>query len=300
MSDYAKNVSVIIINYNTGQLLRDCVDSVFEQMEICLLEVIVVDNASGDESFLSLPERPGLIKIKNKENLGFAAANNQAITQSRGTYLFFLNPDTKIANGQILQAVEFLAEKGKRSALGFQLLDSEGRRLFSCRRLPCLRDVWAKVFFNRDNRERRIFPRQIVEQPMGAALLVKKAVIDQIGAFDERFFLYYEDVDLCRRIKDSGGEIYFYPEIEIIHHGCVSAFYDFPATLEHNYRSFYQYFRKYYSGRITLILKPLMLLEILKKIVFFSLVASLSPRQRRQNSQRLKGYRTILAKNIFL
>ena len=89
MSDYAKNVSVIIINYNTGQLLRDCVDSVFEQMEICLLEVIVVDNASGDESFLSLPERPGLIKIKNKENLGFAAANNQAITQSRGTYLFF-------------------------------------------------------------------------------------------------------------------------------------------------------------------------------------------------------------------
>ncbi|MBU4477610.1 MAG: glycosyltransferase family 2 protein [Candidatus Omnitrophica bacterium] len=300
------DLSIIVVNYNAGELLEECVKSVYEKINDISFEVIVVDNASQDSSIVSLKQKfPSVVLIENKNNRGFAAANNQALELSRGTYILFLNPDTKIISGSFHEMIDFAGKNEDLGALGVKLLNSDGSLQLSCRKFPSLKSVARQMFFlDKKNYEKLgnyDRPREI-DQPMGAALLARKSVLDKIGGFDERFFLYYEEVDLCKRIKERGWKIYFYPGISVTHYGCVCAFQNYAKNIEENYRSLYKYFYKHYGVFDVFLVKLITTAGICIRILILSVNAVLPIKKMdiRDAKMRFKGYFLLLFKNLFL
>ncbi len=229
------DLSVIIVNWNTGSLLKKCIESIYQKTQNLDFEVIVVDNASNDNS-VSLAKKTCLDfkLIQNKENLGFAAANNQGAQKAKGEYLIFLNPDTELKNDALLKMVSFLRENPKVKILGPKLLNSDGTVQKSVRAFPKFLDqvlILLKVhhflpklkplqryFLKKFNYEKS----QEVDQVMGAALMIRKKDFEKLGRFDEKFYIWFEEVDLCKRAKKSGGEVYYFKTAKITHHGAVS------------------------------------------------------------------------------
>jgi len=223
------------------------------------LQVIVVDNASTDESpelLQSMASDLGFDLILNDENLGFAAANNQALAQARGRYFMLLNPDTEVVGDGLSRLIEKMDEDSRLGAIGPQLLDVHGQITASCRRLPNLeRSFWHLSYLD------KLFPRlprvrdymmsdfdhlssRDVEQPQGAALLLRRSVVDEIGPLDERFFLYYEEVDWCARVAAAGYRIHFLAEAQVRHAAGSSADKVWGRAIHHFFESMVRYHRK--------------------------------------------------------
>ena len=249
------DLSIIIVSYNTKKLLADCLTSVFTQTKDLNYEVIVVDNGSTDESVKSIKQLANyelrvkdkknnpqsvtrnqtIVKlIENKENLGFAKANNQALRQIRqglrlssaerphceqaqGEYVLLLNSDTKIVDNALKKLVDFAKGKEELGVVGPKLLNPDGTPQPSVAPFFTLSKafIWLmtgdRFLYSSPSRTRQ------VDWVMGAALMVKKDVIKKVGLLDEKFFMYMEEVDWCYRIKKAGFEIWFYPQAEIFH-----------------------------------------------------------------------------------
>ncbi|MCP4613412.1 MAG: glycosyltransferase family 2 protein [Planctomycetes bacterium] len=225
-------LSIIIISWNVREDLRTCICSIEENKPSCTFEVIIVDNASTDGTIEMLKKDfPEIKLIVNHDNRGFAVANNQAINKSQSKYILFLGPDTIIHPKSLDILVEFMDSNEDVGTCGSKLLNADGSIQDSVRRFPSFRGVlyrhtafkfmgifkgqyrkWLMYDFINDK-------QQDVEQVMGAAMLVRKSVIDQVGMMDERFFIYYEEVDLCYRIKQAGWRIVHIPEAVITHLG---------------------------------------------------------------------------------
>lgn len=225
-------LSIIIVSWNVKDLLKKCLDSIYQNQGDLELEVFVVDNASTDGT----PEMvrndfPSVSLIENKNNRGFAAANNQAIKLAKGEYILILNPDTEIMGDTLQKSIEFMEQNPKAGILGCQILNSDRTVQPSVRRFPTFWPIFLiflklpKIFPNLSAVNHYLFrdfdylKTQSVDQIMGAFMLVKKEVFRKIGFFDERFFLWFEEVDLCRRAASAGFEIFYYPEAKIIHYG---------------------------------------------------------------------------------
>jgi len=258
--DQPLDLSVIIVNWNAHDYLVECLTSVEHQAGGLSLEAWVVDNGSTDGS-AELVERefPGVKLLVNRENRGFARANNQALSLAQGRYLLFLNPDTRLLPQVLSTLTQFLDHHPCAGAVAPQILSPEGCIQPSCRRFPTL----GTVFWEATGLD-RIFPRhpllgrylmgdwdhqtlRQVDQPMGACLMVRRTALDQAGPFDERFFLFFEEVDLCRRLKSAGWDIYFVPQARIIHYGGQSTGQNSRRTAWLFHRSRYKYFRKHFG-----------------------------------------------------
>ena len=194
----------------------------------------MVDNASFDRSPQMVEkEFPGVKLIRNKENLGFAKANNQAIRLSKGRYILLLNSDTVVLDGALGKMVEFMNDHPEAGAAGCKLLDSKKNLQKSINKFPSLLcQCWGKSLLP------AIFPKikfsYVIDQPdfysttqevdwiTGAFLILSMSAIKQIGFLDEDFFMYGEDTDLCWRIKKGGWKVYFYPGTKVVHLGGVS------------------------------------------------------------------------------
>ncbi len=226
------NVSIIILSYNTRDLLERCLSSLFQaETEQDRWEVIVVDNASADGSAAAVKKGfPRVHVIENKKNLGFAAGNNIGIKKSKGNIILLLNSDTEVSVGAIQETVSYLDHHPKVGVVTCKLIRPDGSMDPACHRgFPTPGAALAyfsgleKIFptislFGGYHQGYKDFsqPHEI-DSPSGAFFLVKKEVIDQVGLLDERFFMYGEDLDWSYRIKKAGWSIIFYPYVSVLH-----------------------------------------------------------------------------------
>ncbi len=224
------DVTIVIVNWNTREMLRNCLASIFDQTRRATFEVIVVDNASGDGTVEMIQTGfPRVILIANPENRGFAAANNQAIRQGRGRAILLLNPDTIIQDGAIDKCLDYLAAHPEIGALGPKVFWPSGERQSSVFRFPGLLNMLLDVthlpdicsehwFWNRTRYAGSDWdqPRE-VDVVAGCFLLVRRQIVEQVGALDEEFFMYGEEAEWCYRIKQAGWRIVYFPGARIIH-----------------------------------------------------------------------------------
>jgi GT2 family glycosyltransferase len=232
------DVSVCIVNWNSCDLLRGCLDSLQNQPQGVRIETIVVDNASTDGApEMVRREFPEVLLIRNSANVGFSRANNQAARRALGRYLFFLNNDTVVPAGTIGRLVDYLEGHPAVGILGPRLRDGLGRTQVSYRELPTVAAFlhrtyllrWTGLFRRsyrrfRSCRRRAFDPTETMPVPvlMGAAMLMPRTAFDEIGGWDEGYVFGGEDIDLCARVGRCRPIVYL-PEVEITHYGRESA-----------------------------------------------------------------------------
>lgn len=223
----------MIVNWNTGHQLRNCLHSVetTRQDHFSLGSLIVVDNGSNDGSSSNLPQKLPLLLITNEANRGFAAACNQGARSGRSEFILFLNPDTRLEEDSLDIALRYMSQKENSNVgiCGVQLRSSSGEVSRSCARFPSLRTMYSEML-GLTNLLPTIFEGQfmrhwahdkdrVVDQIMGAFFLVRRAVHERLNGFDERFFVYMEDVDYSLRAKRLGYDSFFLAQTHLVHLG---------------------------------------------------------------------------------
>ncbi len=216
-----KLVSVIIISYNSQDFIKKCIESILKNMP-GNGEVIVLDNASLDRTVEILKRFGNKIHlIESGENLGFAKGSNKAAQKAKGDYLFFLNPDTEMMNPSLEELVSFYKSHSNAGVVAPRLIMPGGKIQPSVKKLPTIWGALREYILGEKKAYSEYAPVREsaveVEMVYGAAMLVKKDLFDSLGGFDERFFLYYEDADLCRRIHEIGQKVYYFPKVSIKH-----------------------------------------------------------------------------------
>lgn len=221
-------LSIIIVSWNTVDLLAQCLESIYANPPDGEFEVWVVDNASTDSSVPMVGRQfPQVKLLANDTNLGFAGANNQAIRQSTGDFVLLLNPDTEVKPGALDTLVRFMEAHPQVGAAGSRLLNPDQTLQASCYPVPTLsRELW-RLFHLDTIRPYGCYrmadwdlnrPRA-VEVVQGAALILRRAALDQIGLMDEEYFMYSEELDLCYRLQKGGWPLYWVPQSKIVHYG---------------------------------------------------------------------------------
>jgi hypothetical protein len=218
------NLSIIIVSFNTKDLLKRCLESLPS-----FLEIIVVDNGSTDGTILMLKKikesKNKKIKIiENKENVGFARAVNQGLKQAEGEYLLLLNSDIFVKGNALEKLINFAKEQSQIGVVGGKLINPDGSLQGSCFYLPTISRIVREFWFNGSSFLNKYAPlgkKPVeVEAIIGAVFLIPKKVLRKVGFFDERYFMYFEDLDYCRRVRKNGFKVYYLPEAEFIHeHG---------------------------------------------------------------------------------
>ena len=225
-------LAVIIVSYNTSQLLHACLTSLVNAGSAHEVEIFVVDNDSRDDSVAMVRRHfPQVRLIANRQNLGFAAANNQAYQEIAGDYLVLLNPDAQLQPGSLDRIVDFMEANPRVGICGGRVVNPQGQLEPSARRFPNslfkfliisgLSDRFASSRFLA-RADYKYFDHQTpleVDWVPGTFTILRRAMLDQIGFFDERFFLYYEETDLCLRARRAGWQVYFFPGAEVVHIG---------------------------------------------------------------------------------
>lgn len=255
-------LSVIIVNWNTRDLLQACLQSLSENDFAHTDEIIVVDNASSDDSVAMVQNKFTAVRILPlPKNVGFSRGNNEGIAIARGKYILLLNSDTEVRSGALDKMCAYLDAHPGVGAVGAKLISPDGSIQESCRAFPSHKTA----LFNRKSLLTRMFPnnrysRQYLLSPedrlttrevdwvMGAALMTRRSIIDDIGALDPDFFMYAEDVDWCYRMHRAGWKIVYLPEAEILHHYEKSARkVPFRMNLQ-RHRSMWLFYKKHYRG----------------------------------------------------
>jgi GT2 family glycosyltransferase len=230
-------IAAVIVNYNTCQALRDCLNSIDRS---AASEVIVVDNASSDGSVEMLRREYPWVKLHaNQSNLGYGAAANQGIASCAAPYVLLLNSDTILQHGALEALALYLKDHPEAAIVGPRLMDSDGTLQASCYPFPTPfhtileNSAWA-VFLGRFIRRNlpglrnlylRTWPHdteRIVPWVKGAVMAIRRAPFDAVAGFDEAFFMYFEDADLCYRLRATGWQIHFAPVTTVIHLGGAS------------------------------------------------------------------------------
>jgi N-acetylglucosaminyl-diphospho-decaprenol L-rhamnosyltransferase len=261
------DLSVVIVNWNVRDLLRRCVESVRSAQRSIGVEIIVVDNASTDGSVEMLRSGfPETVLITNPVNRGFPAANNQGIAAAQGRYVLLLNPDTEVLAGSLETLVEHMDTHHDVGLVGPQLLYADGQVQSSRRRYPTLATLFFESTWLESLAPRSLLRRfYVLDQPdaavsdvdwvTGAAMLARREVIQQVGGMDERFFMYSEELDWCRRIKAAGWRVVYHPGAQVIHHVGKSSEQAVPARHVNFQRSKIRYTRKYHGPRVATALR---------------------------------------------
>lgn len=220
-------LSVIIVHYQVKDLLRNCILSIKKYFQGFDYEIIVVDNNSPNSGWKSLiQEFPDVNFITLDHNLGFSKANNIGVKQAKGEYVYILNPDTEIEGDYFKEILDFADCQENFGALGLRMHNAEGRFLPESKRsVPALVNSFEKLFTKLNDNSKTYYRNDIgeydiaeVEVMTGANLLMKKAVYEEVDGFDERYFMYGEDIDLCYTILRKGYRNFYYGKYSILHY----------------------------------------------------------------------------------
>ncbi len=224
-------LSIIILNYKSKNLTRECVRSVLDSKLPDEYEIIVVDNGSNDGVKNMLDEQfGGKIKfIGLEKNVGMGAGNNAGIKTSVGKYVMILNPDGIVLENSILELIEFAEKNPKAGIIAPKIINPDGTHQVSVHKFPnFLMPFYRRTFLGKTNRGKEYLEKYVVDtipqdRPslvdwvFGPAFLARRDLIDAIGGYDERFFLFFEDTDLCRRVHEYGLGVWYVPSSNVIH-----------------------------------------------------------------------------------
>ena len=296
-------LSIIIVSWNTRELLADCLSSVFTQPPTVSYEVWVVDNASADGSAEMVRDKfPQARLLENIVNVGFAQANNQAIAQCGGKYVLLLNPDTVVLPDALDALVFFLDARPEAAAAGSRLLNPDGTLQLSCHPSPTLLREWWRLMHLDVVRPYGRYAMHTwdtnlardVDVLQGASLLLRKSVLDQIGFMDGDYFMYSEEVDLCYRIQRAGWRLYWVPQSQVIHYGGQSTKQIAGEMFLQLYLGKLKYLRKHngrYAGRIykIILLKAALIRLALTPLLWFK-----KPNERQQGLTLARHYWRLL------
>jgi len=268
------DLSVIIVNWNTRELVLNCLRSLDGATENMSAEVYVVDNGSRDGSVAAVRHTfPGVVVVANERNLGFARANNKALKRARGEYVLLLNSDVLLSKDTVTALMEFMGKNALAGMAGAQLLNSDGSKQNSFDNLPTLlsegfNKSLLRILFPGRFPSKRVTtssPRE-VESVIGACVLVRREAIKAVGLLDEDYFFFMEETDWCYRMREKGWRVYIVPDARAVHlQGATVRGVKSRAKIEY-YRSRYLFFRKH-RGQIQL--------AVLKGVLVFKLGVSL-------------------------
>lgn len=270
-------VSIIIVNHNTGSYTERCLASIVENYDgQYQYDIIVVDNASTDTSVQQLRQvLPRIHLIENETNVGFGRANNQAMRVARGDLLLLLNPDTIVLGPAVTTMLEELEEDETTGILGCQVLNpdlsiqpSAGHfptvRNLILNRLPCIGYVTRSYFIRRESYYRR---QQQPDWIMGACMMIRRTLIEEVGMFDEDYFMYGEDVDLCYRARRGYYGIRFTPDARIIHYDLGRTAFNRLGKFVMLRKGLLLFYRKHYAPGDLVKLKLVMGLEVAARLL---------------------------------
>lgn len=292
MSEHRIDVSIVIVNYNTRDLLRQCLDSIFRSPPELSFETIVVDNASGDGSAAAVRgEFPQVRLLELAENCGFSRGNNAGIRVARGRYLLLLNSDTVVLPEALDRLARFLDERGDIATVGPMLLNGDGSLQRSWFNFPTIFKTFCHVTGLtgpvtwvaglpglRHLLEKAGRPAFLVREPVApmavdylllACLMIRREVLERIGLLDERLFFYHEDCELGYRVRESGLVGYYLPEARIVHLGGSSAGKYPLMTYREYFRSLVYVFGRHEGEARTLLLRIAIVAGMLIRSVFW-------------------------------
>ena len=274
-------LDIIIVNFNSTDSLLGCLGSIYDFIAPTQVKVFVQDNGSDDDVDRIIADFPEVRLSKNKCNMGFARAVNVALKKCYAPYAVILNPDTLVTDGFFQSCLQYLEDKPEVGLLGPKILNPDGTVQGSARSFPTL----LTPFFGRTSLLTKWFPNNRITRqnlltstsdgitPMevdwvsGACMMVRKAAIDDIGPLDERFFLYWEDADWCKRMWVSGWKVVYYPRAAVMHYvGGSSEKLPFRSTVEFH-RSAYRLFAKHAEGAQR-VAKPVTMWALALRLLF--------------------------------
>lgn len=296
-------LSIIIVSWNTHDLLKACLDSIYAYPPQDPFEVWVVDNASTDGSPAMVRENfPQVRLVENTENVGFAGGNNQAIRQSTGEYVLLLNPDTEVRPEALDSLVQFMDARPDVGAAGSRLIDPDGSLQTSCSPSPTLLREFLRLFHvpgipsdgTYDMHAWSLDVPRPVDVIQGASLIVRRSVLDQVGLLDETYFIYSEEVDLCLRIQRAGWRLYWVPRSQVVHYGGQSTRQVAAEMFLRLYQGKVLYFRKHYGRGTVMAYKAILTAAAVSRMALSPLALLGNPAKRRQNRMLSSHYRRLL------
>ncbi len=295
------DLSVVIVNWNTEALLKDCLRSIFDNTSGLDFEVCVVDNNSSDGSVAMLEkEFRGVRLVKNTENLGFSKANNQVLRECKARYALLLNSDTIVLGNVFKEMVDLMDGDINIGAAGCQLLNDDRTLQVSCARFPKLTSIlFGGAACN--NLFKKLFPRrrffaeyglsaeehqskQDVDFVTGCCLILRTSILSETGLLDENIFMYFEEIDLCYRIKKAGYSVCYTPDSKIVHLGKGSSRV-FRDTVFRNLSSQEYFFWKHYGRAQAIAMRLIVIVGALFRLPLFLGMSLVSGREMRATSK---------------
>ncbi|MFH1971311.1 MAG: glycosyltransferase family 2 protein [Patescibacteria group bacterium] len=292
------DLSIIIISFNTKKFTKETIDSVIKHTKGITYEIIVVDNASSDGSKELLQDYvkryENVVYIQTGENLGFGRGNNVGIEKSKGKYILLLNSDTKLKKNIIPEMIKYMDSNPKIGVSTCSLLNTDGSLQGTGGGFPTLGRVFAWMLFIEDIPfiEKLFTPfhpihtmsfykggsifkeKRKMDWITGAFMLIRRKVIEDAGIFDEAYFMYVEETELCYRIAKSGWEIWYLPEWSIIHYGGASGGGEFSLLSE--YKGVKLFYKKHMNVLNNIMLKILLKLGSLIRIILFTIIGKIN------------------------
>ncbi len=297
------DVSIVIVSYNVGVLLRACLESIYQSRSKNSYEIIVVDNASDEKETRELVTLfPNIRWIQNETNEGFATANNQAIQLAQGRYIWLLNPDTIVYENTMDNLVSALDDDKSLAACGSRLINSDGSLQASCHPFPTLWREFVRLFHLE-----LLFPNTCykmqnwsldrihnVDNVQGASLLIQGSAFKKIGLLDENFFMYTEEVDFNYRLQLAGWKNAWVPNSIVMHYGGQSTQQQLTPMFLQLYKTKIYFFRKHYGKLSALSYKMILFIAAVVRVItgFFINILKTSPDSR----GLIKNYSQLLLK----
>jgi len=313
------DLSIIIVNWNTKDFLDKCLDSIYSNEWKMTYETFVVDNNSSDGSIQMVKEKyPDVITVENSVNRGFAHANNQVISICRGKYIMFLNPDTILEPNSLNMLYDFINTHEDVGIIGPLMYNESGVLRPVYKKFPSLWYIFQKLTFleflfnfiseSTVKNLSKLFPSlyfvdtdsrvRKVSHLTGACMLTRRETVDEIGYLDERYFMYFEDLDWCYRATIAGWKVIYYPRSKIVHFEGQSASQNTKKIVFESYESILQFFLKY-NRRISLpALKGIFLLGSIFRLPIWFIVMIVLKSKRSEAVERIAAYWHVIRRSV--
>jgi len=297
------DLTVIIVTWNSGKFLRQCLQSLADARPRSTLEIIIVDNGSTDGC---VEEARGIMRdvrvLSNEENKGFATANNQALRLAQSRYVLLLNPDTVVPAGALDTLVGFMDQHPQAWAVGPLLLNADGSPQRTGVRFPTNWNVLCEaLFLDRLFPRTRLFgshrelfedqtARREVDYVQGSCLMVRRDALQKAGEMDEQFFLYFEETDWCFRMKAAGGQVFICPAARVTHFGGGELGHYDEFRLLAYHASMLRFYRKHYAAWRRIGLRIILLARSSMRAALWAIVALVRPAVRGAARSSARGY----------
>jgi GT2 family glycosyltransferase len=292
-------ISIVLVSYNTRKMTLESLAAAYAELGNITAEVFVVDNASTDGSVAAIRDRFPLVKIiENSTNLGFGAANNLAMQSAAGKYILLLNTDAFLKPGALRALIDYLDASPQVAVVGPRLLNADGTLQVSCYPFPTPFRAWTEnLWISKlaasgsalgDYRKWAHDQERQVDWVVGACMLVRREAYEQVGGFDERFFMYAEEADWQRRMRDAGWQIAFTPAAQVTHLGGASGAAEKPRINRHFFESLDYYELKHHGLPGLLAVRLAMTIGCLGRAIGWAGVVLLMPRRRERAAAKVR------------